>query len=156
LEGNEDAESEDEDLEEGETFDYRVSNVPAFSVDAADILRLPHGLKIVITPWNGEAAQDGAHIAMRFRRGPKGLISNSKLVKQVGNEVFPVAKVPAFLVSAISADCVQSDFDGDNWLGVTPDAEHILLQSRLRHRYTAHTAGEAQVDRAFSSSFVWP
>ena len=101
LEGNEDAQSDDEDLDQGESFDYRVNNLPAFAGLGADMLRLPHGLKVVPTPWNGDAAHDGAHIAMRFRRGAQGLISNSKLVKwsdgsftlQVGNEVFPVTQV---------------------------------------------------------------
>ena len=110
LEGNEDAASDDNDVDQGEAFDYRVNIVPAFAGNGADILRLPHGLKVVPTPWNGEAAQDGAHIAMRFRRGPHALISNSKLVKwsdgsftlQVGNEVFPVSQVPClfFLLTA--------------------------------------------------------
>jgi hypothetical protein len=115
LEGEEDAASDDDDLEEGEAFDYRVDGLPAFSVNGADILQLPHGLKVVPTPWNGDATQDGARIAMRFRRGPKGLISNSKLVKwsdgsftlQVGNEVFPVIQVThLFLFFIVSVDCV--------------------------------------------------
>jgi hypothetical protein len=118
LEGNEDAESDDEDLDQGESFDYRVNNLPAFAGLGADILRLPHGLKVVPTPWNGDAALDGAHIAMRFRRGAQGLISNSKLVKwsdgsftlQVGNEVFPVTQV-LFLAFLFNADannaCVE-------------------------------------------------
>jgi hypothetical protein len=113
LEGEEDAASDDDDLEEGEAFDYRVDGLPAFSVNGADILQLPHGLKVVPTPWNGDATQDGARIAMRFRRGPKGLISNSKLVKwsdgsftlQVGNEVFPVIQVThLFLVFIVSVN----------------------------------------------------
>jgi hypothetical protein len=101
LEGDDDVSSDEDKLEEGEAFDYQVDGLPAFSVDGADILRLPHGLKVIPTPWNGDATHDGARIAMRFRRGPKGLVSNSKLVKwsdgsftlQVGNEVFPVIQV---------------------------------------------------------------
>ncbi len=161
LEGEEDAASDDDEWEEGEAFDYRVDCVPAFSVDGADILRLPHGLKVIPTPWNGEAAQDGARIAMRFRRGPKGLISNSKLVKwsdgsftlQVGNEVFPVIQVPLplFWVHIFVDNHVflQNTLDGDNWLGVSQDTEHILLQSKLRQRFKATTADEAQVGCAF-------
>ena len=118
LEGNEDAESDDEDLDQGESFDYRVNNLPAFAGLGADMLRLPNGLNVVPTHWNGDAALDGAHIAMRFRRGAQGLISNSKLVKwsdgsftlQVGNEVFPVTQV-LFLAFLFNADannaCVE-------------------------------------------------
>ena len=47
LEGNEDAQSDDEDLDQGESFDYRVNNLPAFAGLGADMLRLPHGLKVV-------------------------------------------------------------------------------------------------------------
>jgi hypothetical protein len=101
LVGNEEVASDDDDVEQGQAFDYRVDNVPAFSSGGADVLRLPHGLKVVPTPWNGEAALDGARVALRFRRGPHGIVSNAKLVKwsdgsftlQVGKEVFPVSQV---------------------------------------------------------------
>jgi hypothetical protein len=59
---------------------------------------------------------------MRFRRGPKGLISNSKLVKwsdgsftlQVGNEVFPVIQAThLFLVFIVSVNfAVPSEYFG--------------------------------------------
>jgi hypothetical protein len=103
LEGHDDASDndDDDDVQQGDAFDYRVDSAPAFSSGGADILRLPHGLKVVPTPWNGEAALDGARVAVRFRRGAQGIVSNSKLVKwsdgsftlQVGNEVFPVSQV---------------------------------------------------------------
>jgi hypothetical protein len=164
LEGNDDAGSEDDDDDQGEAFDYRVDDVPAFSRDGVDILRLPHGLKVVSTPWNGEAAQDGAHIAMRFRRSAQGLVSNSKLVKwsdgsftlQVGDEVFPVLQVIFVNVSVLAGPYVtplQNALDGDNWLGVSQDTEHILLQSKLRQRYRANTVDEAQVRRVFFCSY---
>jgi hypothetical protein len=35
--------------------------------------------------------------------------------------------------------------DGDNWLGVSQDTDHILLQTKLRQRFTATTIDEAQV-----------
>ena len=47
LVGNEEAASDDDDVEQGHAFDYRVDNVPAFSSGGADVLRLPHGLKVV-------------------------------------------------------------------------------------------------------------
>ena len=159
LEDDDDAASDDDDLDQGEAFDYRVDDVPAFSGEGADVLRLPHGLMVVPTPWNGEAALDGARVAMRFRRGAQGLTSNSKLVKwsdgsftlQVGSEVFPVTQVPCVapvLLTAAHDASFQNALDGDNWLGVTQDTEHILLQSRLRNRYKATTVDEAQVSRA--------
>ena len=159
LEDDDDAVSDNDDLDQGEAFDFRVDDVPAFSGEGADILRLPYGLVIVPTPWNGEAAPDGAHIAMRFRRGAQGLMSNSKLVKwsdgsftlQVGNEVFPVSQVlraAPELLTATHAVSLQNALDGDNWLAVTQDTEHIMLQSKLRNRYLATTVDEAQVGRA--------
>jgi hypothetical protein len=104
LEGHDDAsddDDDDDDVQQGDAFDYRVDSAPAFSGGGADILRLPHGLKVVPTPWNGEAALDGARVAVRFRRSAQGIVSNCKLVKwsdgsftlQVGNEVFPVSQV---------------------------------------------------------------